>query len=101
MFQTFPGEAREAQNLIKQMKNHPRNLSGKKDGKRKAKDSRPLQNKLYQSFNRKKKNSFYYCNKDVYLMKLNIFSNNFFNILTKISGPKKNIFIFANYYRII
>jgi len=58
-------------------------------------------NKLYQSFNRKKKYSFYYCNKDVYLMKLNIFSNNFFNILTKISGPKKNIFIFANYYRTI
>mgnify|MGYP007042601574 CR=1 FL=1 len=34
MFQTLPGGAREAQNLIKQMKNTLRNLSGKKDGKR-------------------------------------------------------------------
>ena len=36
MFQTLPGGAQEAQNLIKQMKNTLRNLSGKKDGKRNA-----------------------------------------------------------------
>ena len=36
MFQTLAGGARDPQNLIKQMKNHPRNLSGKKDGKRNA-----------------------------------------------------------------
>jgi len=50
-------------------------------------------NKLYQSL--------YFCKKDLYLSKLKIISQNFFTIYTKINGPKKNLGIFANYYRII
>ncbi len=39
LLQTSPGGAREAQNLIKSMKTPPRNLLGKKDGKREAESS--------------------------------------------------------------
>ena len=49
--------------------------------------------KLYQSL--------YFCKKDLYLSRLKIISKNFFTIYTKISGPKKNLGILANYYRTI
>ena len=45
--------------------------------------------------------SLYFCKKDLYLSKLKIISKNFFTIYTKISGPKKNLDILANYYRTI
>ncbi len=57
--------------------------------------------KVY-SFKKKKfYQSLYFCNKDLYFAKLKIISKNFFSIYTKIKGPKKNLGIFANYYRTI
>jgi len=50
-------------------------------------------NKFYQSL--------FFCKKDLYIANLKIISNNFFTICTKIKGPKKNLSIFAKYYRTI
>ena len=61
-------------------------------------------NKKENVYNFKKKKlyqSLYFCKKDLYLSKLKIISKNFFTIYTKISGPKKNLGILANYYRTI
>ena len=61
-------------------------------------------NKKENVYNFKKKKlyqSLYFCKKDLYLSKLKIISKNFFTIYTKISGPKKNLDILANYYRTI
>jgi hypothetical protein len=56
----------------------------------------------YQMFNKNIKNqSFFNCKKDIYCMKINKISNNFFTIITKIKGPKKNIRIYAKYFRTI
>ena len=61
-------------------------------------------NKKENVYNFKKKKlyqSLYFCKKDLYFSKLKIISMNFFTIYTKISGPKKNLSIHANYYRTI
>ena len=61
-------------------------------------------NKKQKVYNFKKKyiyRSLYFCKKDLYFAKLKIISKNFFTIYTKIRGPKKNLSIFANYYRTI
>ena len=57
--------------------------------------------KVYSFKKNKPYQSLYFCKKDLYLSKLKIISQNFFTIYTKINGPKKNLGIFANYYRII
>tara|TARA_Y100001958_G_C21220465_1_gene545796 strand:+ start:1425 stop:1835 length:411 start_codon:yes stop_codon:yes gene_type:complete len=61
-------------------------------------------NKTEKIYNFKKRNSYqsiYFCKKDLYFAKLKIITNNFFTIYTKIKGPRKNLNIFANYYRTI
>ncbi len=61
-------------------------------------------NRTKKIYNFEKKNSYqslYFCKKDLYFAKLKIISNNFFTIYTKITGPRKNLNIFANYYRTI
>ena len=57
---------------------------------------------IYQNFKKRERCiSYFYCKKDLYLMTLNIVSQNFFMIQTKIKGPKKKYNILAKYYRTI
>ena len=61
-----------------------------------------FKNNLLYKFERKKNcRSFFFCKKDLYVANFKIISNNFFTIYTKIKGPKKNLSIFAKYYRTI
>ena len=62
------------------------------------------QNKKSQLYKFEKKKfcrSLFFCKKDLYIANFRIISNNFFTIYTKIKGPKKNLSIFAKYYRTI
>ena len=45
--------------------------------------------------------SLFFCKKDLYLANFKVINNNFFIMKTKIKGPKKNLCIFAKYYRTI
>ena len=57
---------------------------------------------IYQNFKKRERYiSYFFCKKDFYLMTLNIVSQNFFMIQTKIKGPKKKYNILAKYYRTI
>ncbi len=58
-------------------------------------------NKVYQKFSKIKNNSMYFCKKDLYFMYFKVLSKNFFITKTLIRGPKKNVNIFAKYYRTI
>ena len=57
--------------------------------------------RLYKFKKNKFCRSFFFCKKDLYIANFKIISNNFFTIYTKIKGPKKNLGIFAKYYRTI
>tara|TARA_B100000941_G_scaffold285796_1_gene258342 strand:- start:3559 stop:3969 length:411 start_codon:yes stop_codon:yes gene_type:complete len=56
---------------------------------------------LYKFNKNKFYKSIFFCKKDIYLANFNILTKNFFTIYTKIKGPKKNLSIFAKYYRSI
>ena len=58
-------------------------------------------NQLYKFEKKKICRSLFFCKKDLYIANFRIISNNFFTIYTKIKGPKKNLSIFAKYYRTI
>ena len=61
-----------------------------------------LKNSQLYKFEKKKiYRSLFFCKKDLYIANLKIVSNNFFTFYTKIKGPKKNLSIFAKYYRTI